>query len=812
MEPLSSARGRVLALSLLSCLCEEAPSSVVSSLLHALKSLAVSEGDSQSSVLGEALGAILPAYCKHAPSAGLSLVNLLESLVGQVILSGDADVETQHGILDNAVEALKSLPTKENSSDAVASLIACAMSLQAFKVQQPAGDDEEDVAMSDATDEVGEHAMPSRLDVMLLEGTSSAIKIAVSLSLLQYAEYLLMFICGNTSNDSTQDAMRAKPSEVAALALTGQLSKDTVSYSDCSGTQKRTVMLLAINMIQTVRDVLSTPAARRLVRKSKGEEAELCLRLWNELMQTHTNTQKAHAKLVVEDELSQAERRFWDAAPKATGECLECLQNLLPVPHFLASISNALSDEQADAYILKKSMRLLANRVTDMDTDSPESLLFLDMVPDLVSLVTSDGAAGRESIAGTRRIITLKQGALMAIESFVRALYPSTDKSRLASTMASVFLPALSSLTKFMDETARGWIKESVEDKESEFGDAECQLLSSLSLCISSLIMTLKAKCLPYLPSILKPLLKSLQSVNVLMDDAGDEESISGGDLLQLSIVKTLSAVANTLPQFVPPYLDTLLSGNALPSPALHCDDEDELSVNAAAVELETALATKVPIRQLILPLFKGVARCLETEGAGWKEALSLFGMLKVAIDSTERTALAPTIGKIFNCLVLAYGYQGGPEARVALLQVGNKCLLALVMKLSESQLRPLYARFREWRGDIQDVPDNNESVIRRHAFWSLSAQLSRTLRSIFLPCTTSVISDIIDELVSAANKKITAVCLGSSLVSFSSRRKLLCLRWARNPTRRRNVAPKKTLSHWQISKSFSPCSLSCFF
>ena len=38
-------------------------------------------------------------------------------------------------------------------------------------------------------------------------------------------------------------------------------------------------------------------------------------------------------------------------------------------------------------------------------------------------------------------------------------------------------------------------------------------------------------------------------------------------------------------------------------------------------------------------------------------------------------------------------------------------------------------------------------SSIRRHAFWSLSAELSKNLRSIFLPCLTSVVTDLIDEL-----------------------------------------------------------------
>ena len=86
-----------------------------------------------------------------------------------------------------------------------------------------------------------------------------------------------------------------------------------------------------------------------------------------------------------------------------------------------------------------------------------------------------------------------------------------------------------------------------------------------------------------------------------------------------------------------------------------------------------------------------------------------------------------------------------------------------MVMKLSEAQLRPLYARLREWKG-IGGLDDGEHDekqtfspssvlsslgVTRRYAFWSLSAALGKELRSIFLPLLTSVISDVVDELVS---------------------------------------------------------------
>ena len=83
-------------------------------------------------------------------------------------------------------------------------------------------------------------------------------------------------------------------------------------------------------------------------------------------MQTHTFALCAHAKLGA-SAMNLTERKFWDAAPIATGDCLENLQNLLPLLHFLASVSSALeSNYEVDTYIRKKSLMFLTDRVTEV--------------------------------------------------------------------------------------------------------------------------------------------------------------------------------------------------------------------------------------------------------------------------------------------------------------------------------------------------------------------------------------------------------------------------------------------------------------
>ena len=760
VHSLSSGRGKVLSLSLLTCLCEKSPSTVVTSLLPALMSLAGASSTTShladTKSLGDAIVAIVPAYCTHAASANLSLFDLLESFLGRMVVPGsDKHDKWRYALLDHLVDALKLLPTRDSSSNAIASLAACVMAILASKTTAS----DTDYGMSDRSDRKSE----LRLDLRILANTSSGIKIAVALSLVQYAKKLMSYICEGLSAFPAGEAssMRVSASEVAALAVLGNREQTITpsfigAFSKLSGEQQRSILYLAVNLLRSVRDALSTPAARRTVQKSRGDDADVSLCLWNELMQTHTSIVRAqHIKKteIGQDEISCTENNFWKVAQVTTGDCLDSLQNLLPVPHFLASASSILTDDNDDeSYIHKKKIiRLLAHRVSEVNCDSPEASLFLEMVPDLVAQINLELATtpdySKHSLALIRRFIVMKQGALIAIESFVRSLFPTTKNGKQMADAAAVFLPALDSITKFLEDTAATWNKTNGNSgKEDPSGvDAQCQLLSSISLCLSTLVTTLKARCLPQLPNIIKPLVHSLKSVNLLLEGS-NEQATSSGELLQLSILKTLKAIVETMPQFILPYLQLIMSKNALPSKALRQGDN---SVKIIAIEVETVLATKVQVRQLIPALSQSLSTNLQSDTAvQWEEVCSIINVMNIVVESSQRSDLSPVIGKIFNGLVIAYGYEEDDNSRPHMLQGANKCLLSLVMKMSEAQLRPLYAQLREWRGGIEDGTKQLVTSTRRHAFWSLSAELSKSLRSIFLPCLTSVLSDVLDELV----------------------------------------------------------------
>lgn len=414
--PLQSARGKALSLSLLTYLCEESPSTVVTALLPALSSL-------DGHAVGDALSAIVPAFCSHADSAGLSLFDLLDTLVAKMV----ADVPGNKSLIDQFANALLTL-SGDDANESLATFLVCVMALEAFNLQSPttSGDDD---SVHPGNSNSGLLRMP--------RNTSNVMKVSIALSLLQYAENIMGFIC-ESSAEIKEDKLR-----IIGYAVIGSgEAKADISYNDCTKLQKRSILYLTISLLQSVQDIISSPSIRKVARKSTGSDADLCLRLWQELMQTHVNSLSFYAKQD-RDELDFAEKKFWVAAPVVTNECLDHLQNLLPASHFLASVDSILNDDDVESFIKKKTIRLLTDRVADVNQGTPEHSLFLEMVPDLVTQLNPELSPEEDVSVATRKAIVKQQGALIAIESFVSSLYPNSEKSRVTNAASKVFLPAL---------------------------------------------------------------------------------------------------------------------------------------------------------------------------------------------------------------------------------------------------------------------------------------------------------------------------------------------------------------------------------
>ena len=536
--------------------------------------------------------------------------------------------------------------------------------------------------------------------------------------------------------------------DVILMALEGPSTRK-VSNSELTLTEKglRSMEFFVIKCLSIIDRVLNCRPVRKLIKDDDNTQADSCLTMWQDLMQLQTSCGEARSKYTETENNNGKKIRFLDECSKAAGECLTTLQRVLPAPHFLACISSLISDEDNDTMMQAKSISLLSERASLTDPTSAEAELFIEAVPDLIRLISRNS-----NIRGSNNV--LQQTSLIAIEQIARSLGIASSNSKIKKM---VFMPALEVITDTLNNSAKSLMASDLNDHETNPDpqiSSSIQVLSTAALCASTLVHLLKAKCISHLPKLARPLLDSLSKVNSraksTMTDSGTNQS---SKLLQLAILRTMVSVAETLPQFLLPYLDRILSPNALPSSMLRQDvDDDSAAVKMMAERFDSALSTRTPCRQLIPALNKAMANCFGDNGAGpkkWREGLSILSILKGSIKNASRSDLGPVISKVLNTLIQVYGFNEDKDARFKLIDYANDVLLSLVLKLSEAQLRPMYAKLRDWRGEIKTVEESDEAApLRRNAFWSLSAALSKQLKSIFLPCMCTVVPDMISELV----------------------------------------------------------------
>jgi hypothetical protein len=136
----------------------------------------------------------------------------------------------------------------------------------------------------------------------------------------------------------------------------------------------KAVFALAQSILKTFSETLLLDSIRRFVKKSEGTASSLCLQLWQGLLVLQSTAQS-----MTKDETGNDEA-FWKSAADTVNESREYLQELLPAHIFLASVTSLIKEGGTDE-IRARALRLVADRVADVDPHSPEQLSF-DLVPE----------------------------------------------------------------------------------------------------------------------------------------------------------------------------------------------------------------------------------------------------------------------------------------------------------------------------------------------------------------------------------------------------------------------------------------------
>lgn len=759
--PLVSSRSKSLCIQLLTRLCELSPAEVIESLVPALiSSISFDGGNTNASK--DAMMSIIPAYCKHAASAGYCILNLLSAFLQKCNEVDHMPWETKMQLFTHLCDALLYCSGRDNKGAVIATIVTIFIANEAFGTKSKSMDYNENSLLF--------------LDELLSQ-VDADVQIASTLKILQYIGSLIPQLQANNDELMEEDSpfFTLGAADICSLVLKGP-QKDSIFLAPTSSREKIPVFWTALTLLGSVKQIYATTLVKKVIRHGNDQQASVCLNIWQELMILQSNTARIRFEEAHSSTKKNAADRYWESMGEEIGAILSNLQNLLPVPHFLASVGSLIQDTDIDVDIQRKAIFLLAERSTETDNTSHEAILFLEMLPDLVNLAGVKLSKGGDD-ESYRRSAILSQSSFKAIDQLSKSLGLSVSDDKLLKKRSQSFVPALEAVAESLHRISCKFIypiESAGEDEISTF-NLEMQVLSSAALCAASLLTLLNAKCLASLPKIAKPLISILTSVNAYQknDKAVDDTIRQSMRLIQLSILRALVAAAEHVPHFFIPYLGNFLIPNGLPSPMLRTGSSDEeIAVSNMADRLDRAIAAGSPVRQLIPILSKSTSKCLKKAADGnnvWKESLVIFKLMKLSIEKATRAELGPLAGKIINSLIQAYAFDCNMVTRCELIDIANSTLLSMVMKLSEAQLRPLYAKLREWKGDIDKSLSDDLAIRRRSSFWSMSAAMSKELRSIFLPCMSTVVGDIARELEFA----VSCLCSAPKLSKGHKRQKM---------------------------------------
>jgi hypothetical protein len=237
-----------------------------------------------------------------------------------------------------------------------------------------------------------------------------------------------------------------------------------------------------------------------------------------------------------------------------------------------------LIQDSTDSELCSRLARFALERTAEIDSHSPESTLYLDLLPMIVALLDSSLEEG--VYAAKKSPILVQQTALVAIETHACSfcLQWSNDTSGRLNYF-TVVLNHASSLIRI--HAAHFEVQRHVVPAVE---GTSCHLLCSAALCASTLARVLKAHSLSLLPNLIETLLAVLSAVNDALARKPSQLSATNWGqamLLRIFILRTFMAMADPLPQFLAPYLDRLLSPSLLLSGLLRSESsEHQLAVN----------------------------------------------------------------------------------------------------------------------------------------------------------------------------------------------------------------------------------------
>ncbi|XP_012315323.2 HEAT repeat-containing protein 1 isoform X1 [Aotus nancymaae] len=377
--------------------------------------------------------------------------------------------------------------------------------------------------------------------------------------------------------------------------------------------------------------------------------------------------------------------KFWRALLSKAYDLLDKVNALLPTETFIPVIRGLVGNPLPS--VRRKALDLLNNKLQqNISWKKTIVYRFLKLVPDLLAIVQRKKKEGEEEQAINR------QTALYALKLLCK---------NFGAENPDPFVPVLSTAVKLI----------APERKE------EKNVLGSALLCIAEVASTLEALAIPQLPSLMPLLLTTMKNTSDLVSS----------EVYLLSALAALQKVVETLPHFISPYLEGILS-QVIHLEKITSEMGSASQANIRLTSLKKTLATTLAPR-VLLPAIKKTYKQIEKS---WKNHMGPFmSILQEHIGVMKKEELTSHQSQLTTFFLEALDFRA-QHSEDDLEEIGKTenciidCLVAMVVKLSEVTFRPLFFKLFDW-AKTEDAPKD-----RLLTFYNLADCIAEKLKGLF--------------------------------------------------------------------------------
>uniref|UniRef100_A0A2K5SDT7 HEAT repeat-containing protein 1 n=1 Tax=Cebus imitator TaxID=2715852 RepID=A0A2K5SDT7_CEBIM len=387
----------------------------------------------------------------------------------------------------------------------------------------------------------------------------------------------------------------------------------------------------------------------------------------------------------VEKNADKLTAKFWRALLSKAYDLLDKVNALLPTETFIPVIRGLVGNPLPS--VRRKALDLLNNKLQqNISWKKTVVNRFLKLVPDLLAIVQHKKKEGEEEQAINR------QTALYALKLLCK---------NFGAENPDPFVPVLSTAVTLI----------APERKE------EKNVLGSALLCIAEVASTLEALAIPQLPSLMPSLLTTMKNTSDLVSS----------EVYLLSALAALQKVVETLPHFISPYLEGILS-QVIHLEKITSEMGSASQANIRLTSLKKTLATTLAPR-VLLPAVKKTYKQIEKS---WKNHMGPFmSILQEHIGVMKKEELTSHQSQLTTFFLEALDFRA-QHSEDDLEEIGKTenciidCLVAMVVKLSEVTFRPLFFKLFDW-AKTEDAPKD-----RLLTFYNLADCIAEKLKGLF--------------------------------------------------------------------------------